>query len=259
MTRYVALAISLTIPLQIYAQAPAFDVVSVKTNKQNPRERHIEFGCSPNGRFVSLGQGLRTTVFWAYHIKFGQQMVGLPQWVDGNDAIFDIEAKAEGAITDDQCRLMAQKLLGDRFKMAAHRETKPMPVYALIVARNGPKFNRAMDTDKGSGVNIVLNGTPVRIGGPDPNPKGWPMENLAKFLTAGPFLDRPVIDQTGLEGLYRISFSFATRRVREPTTDNADSSDIFTAVQQDLGLKLEERNEPTEMLMIDHLERPDAN
>src|ERR1700730_4580471 len=98
-----------------HGQAPAFDVTSVKFNKLAPRERHYEFGCSPGGRFASTGLGLRSALFWAFDMKLFQVM-GVPSWVDLPDAVFDIEAKASGPVSEDQCRLMVQTLLADRFK-----------------------------------------------------------------------------------------------------------------------------------------------
>lgn len=120
------LAITLVMAMPAaHGQAPAFEVTSVKFNKLPPRERNIEFGCSPGGRFVSTGLSFRRVFFWAFDMK-PFQVAGLPGWIDSADAIFDIEAKAAAPVTEDQCRLMVQKLLaphtGDSCLRAGGRE-----------------------------------------------------------------------------------------------------------------------------------------
>src|ERR1700733_10419914 len=112
--------------------APKFEVTSVRPYKPVAGQpRHLDFGCS-NGRFVSLAQNLRTAFFWAYNAR-PFQVSGLPKWIDANDAVFDIEAKAAGPVSEDQCKLMFQTLLADRFKLTLHREVKELAAYALVV------------------------------------------------------------------------------------------------------------------------------
>jgi len=242
---------------------PRFDVTSVKPNKLDPRQVRRDFGCSANGRFVSLGQGLRLALLWAYDIK-AYQFAGLPDWVDSADARFDIEAKTEKPVGQDQCRLMVQALLADRFKLVAHREPKAIPVYALVVAKNGPKFKKS--TPGGSDARITVNGSPVRVatapGTPSDQikeiPKGWSMQQLAAFLSNPMFVGaRPILERTGLEGLYEFSLDFSFSPPGAPPL--TDAPDVFAAVQDQLGLKLEDRKEDVQMLVIDHLERPDSN
>ena len=158
---------------------PRFDVTSVKPNRLEPRQTRLEFGCSANGRFVSFGQGLRLALLWAYDIK-PYQFAGLPAWVDSADARFDIEAKTEKPVSQDQCRVMVQALLADRFKLATHREAKALPVYALVVAKNGPKFKKA--TPGGPDAKITVNGSPVRVG----VPVGAPPIRIKTAPTVGP-------------------------------------------------------------------------
>ncbi len=237
--------------------APSFAVTSVKVNTMDPRQRRSEGPSCSNGRFVALGAGLRGTIMWAFNITQIYQVAGMPQWVEARGpnarATFDIEAKAEGPLSEDQCKLMVQKLLADRFKMAARLEMRELQVYDLVVGKNGPKIKKAADSDKGPGVHVTINGSPAGIG--NAQPQGISMQELARFFT-GPFLEHPVLDKTGLEGLYRISLDFAWLPRGAPP---GDSADLFTAVQQQLGLKLEDHKEPLETVVIDHLERPDAN
>jgi uncharacterized protein (TIGR03435 family) len=246
-------------------EAPKFDVTSVKPNRLAPRQTRPEFECSPNGRFVSFGQGLRRALLWAYDIQ-AYQFAGLPDWVDSADARFDIEAKTEKSVSQDQCRLMVQALLADRFKLSVHREAKALPVYVLVVAKNGPKFKKA--TPNGPDAKITVNGSPVRVGiapgTPSDQikeiPKGWSMQQLAGFLSTPMFVGgRPIFERTGLEGLYEFNLDFSFSAPGAPPSDAPVAPDVFAALQDQLGLKLEDRKEDVQMLVIDHLERPDAN
>jgi uncharacterized protein (TIGR03435 family) len=191
-------------------------------------------------------------------------LAGLPEWVDSAEARFDIEAETPAPLSEDRCRLMLQALLADRFRLAAHRESRTIPVYELVVAKHGPKFKQPASGDSGSRVSITVNGTPMRFGIPRGAPKDaasanslWSMQRLADFLSAPPFTGgRPIMDRTGLRGAYAFSLDFSTL---SPGGPRGDAPDAFEAVQDQLGLKLEDRKEPIEVLVIDHLERPDPN
>ncbi len=238
------------------AQTPAFEVTSVKFNQLPPRDRHVEFGCSPAGRFVALGLNLRSTFFWAFNMR-PFQVTGLPSWIDAPDAFFDIEAKAAGPVEESQCRLMVQTILADRFKLAVHREQRELSAYALVLAKNGPKMRKVNPDDKpkpGGGVRMF--GNPVQMPpGSDPL-RGWSMTQLADRLTGQPALDgRAVLDRTGLDGTYEIDLNYAF----VPGVVNADAPEIFDAVQEQLGLKLESVKASYETLVVDRLEKPDEN
>jgi uncharacterized protein (TIGR03435 family) len=235
---------------------PRFDVTSVKVNKLEPRQREYKFGCA-NGDFVSRGLNLRPTLVWAFDLK-AYQFAGLPPWVDSADAIFDIEGKAGTSLTENQCKLMVQALLADRFKLVTHREPKEISIYALVIAKGGPKFKPASGDQQ---TKVTVNGTPARIAaqpGATKAPGGWSMEQLINILSAPAFTGgRPIFDRTGLEGLYQFSLDFSqTGQGGQPLTD---APDLFTALEQQMGLRLEERKEPVQMLVFDHLESPDAN
>jgi len=204
----------------------------------------------------------------AFQVKT-YQIVG-PSWLD--EDCFEIVAKMPEGATADQIPAMLQALLAERFKLAAHKEDRPRPVYALVVDKGGPKFKEAN-----------LN---FRRMGPRPGEvmfraatdtqgfKGaMTMATLAHFLSGR--LDRPVQDFTGLEGKYDIdlawapdpgidrlspsavSFTAATAASGDTRADlpPAPTATLFTAIRESLGLKLEPRNAPVEMLVIDHVER----
>ena len=183
----------------------------------------------------------------AYGVRY-EQVSGGPGWV--NTAHYDIAAKAEGEapLTKEQSRQMMQALLGERFQLKIHRETREVPVYALVVGRNGPKLKETSADEPGD--NFVRGG---RAGMHMEATRGT-MEQLARQLsgTAG-----PVMDRTGLAGYYayQLDWTPATR----PSDPESDTPSLFTAVQEQLGLKLETAKGPMEMLIIDRAEKPTEN
>ncbi len=118
----------------------------------------------PNGTFVSH-QPLKQILLLAFEIK-PFQLAGVPDWdpavMYDSKGLYSIEAKASGPVAEAQCKLMVQLLLADRYKMVTHRDQREIPVYALVVGKNGPKLKKALDTDS-TGNNIILNGNPMGI------------------------------------------------------------------------------------------------
>ena len=184
----------------------------------------------------------------AYGVKY-DQISGGPGWV--NSLHYDRDAKAEGdePITNEQAKRMMQSLLAERFKLKIHRETREVPVYALIVGKNGSKLKESTPDapvknfvrSDGAGMHMeATHGT---------------MEQLARQLsnTAG----RPVVNRTGLPGYYAYQLNWlpATRA----TPAESDTPVLFTAIQEQLGLKLEPARGPMEMIIIDSAEKPSGN
>jgi uncharacterized protein (TIGR03435 family) len=252
--------------LALHAQAAAaaleFDVTSVRAFRPQPGQRAVTGPSCTGGRFVFSGAVLRP-ILWAYRIE-DFQLFELPKWASSADEYFAIEAKASSAIMEDECRLMAQRLLADRFKLAVHRETREIPVYALVVGKNGiKKMKRATDSDEGLGGRITINGSPFQNALP-PGTHGTSMEKLASILggiiglgLAPGEPQRPVIDKTGLEGLYRFSLDVGLGIRGTPPPDGF--SDVFGSLREQLGLELQKRTESYDTVVIDHLEGADAN
>ncbi len=247
--------------LAAVAHGQAFDVASVKPV---PRDApFLEFGCSADGRFLSRNRDLRQAIEYAFDVK-PFQVKNLPSWITAADGRFDIEAKAASNVSQDQCRAMVRQLLTDRFQMKTHREDQNTKVVLLNVGKDGPKMSRPVEGSNEPGVKITINGQSPKAapGGPrDAKPPvGWTMEQLAGVLgfafAFNPDGARPVVDRTGLEGLFRLTLDFGVTFPGQPQT--LEYPDVFSAVQK-LGLKLEERTEPFSMLMIDRLEKPDSN
>jgi uncharacterized protein (TIGR03435 family) len=203
------------------------------------------------GRFVAQRVNLFSLLQRVYDVK-SFQITGGPTWIKSE--LFDIQATAGAAVTEDQMKLMAQALLAGRFQLKLHRETKEMPVYILAVAKNGPKLRAAKDDAQcnGNGCFGVGNGYFTASGGT--------MAFTADVLTR--LLDRPALDKTGLTGHYDFKLTYDQSSVKPPMMgmQNAptDGPSIFAAVE-DLGLKLTPEKAPVEILVIDSVERPSSN
>ena len=270
-----------------------FDVASVKTNKSGPTLMAMR--TLPTS-FNMTNIPLRILITQAYRLS-NYQLVGGPNWLDSER--FDIVAKAPEGSRPDQVPLMLRGLLADRFKLKVHAETRETQVYALALARDdgklGPKLSKSTDdcekilAERRAAAAARAGGTgPVPFTPPGPNEKpvctinmmptqvpngvpllnfrggGQPMQTLVNQISS--FLNKRVVDKTGLTGLYdfHLQFSMATQMPlttqapgagTTPTAPIDDGPTMFDAVRE-LGLKLEAERGPVEHLVIDSVERP---
>jgi uncharacterized protein (TIGR03435 family) len=258
------------------ADRPTFDVASVKPNKSG--DGRVMFRPEPGGRCTGSNVTVGMLVNVAYQLK-PHQMVGGPAWMDSEH--FDVEAKAEGNPPIEQIRLMLQSLLADRFKLVVHHETRQFPVYALVLSKagkTGPRLLVHSDDTKCADVSAGPPPLPSPGAGLPPAPCGGffvgnrrlaaqkvTTEMLARTLAN--FVDRIVVDQTGLSGVFDVDFEFTPLQSplgvqRGPDASAPDPSappSIFTALQEQLGLKLVAQTDPVDVLVIDHVERPSEN
>jgi uncharacterized protein (TIGR03435 family) len=247
------------------ASAPltAFEVASIKPNKSGGGRSSSGFN---HGRFTATNVGIKTLLQYdAYGIP-EVQIQGGPAWLSSDR--FDIEAKVDDATAEKMGKLsrdernnldrqLIQQLLADRFKLVVHWETKQLPVYALVVAKNGPKLEKSKDA----------NGTSISSSNGKMTAKGVTMEGLAQRLTSmtSRELGRFVIDKTGIEGRYDLTLAWSPEdRSAAMVNTSADNGappgpSIFTELQEQLGLKLESTKGPVETLVIDHVEQPSEN
>jgi uncharacterized protein (TIGR03435 family) len=226
------------------AQAPAFEVASVKSHKpaigaEGGSRESID---SVPGSLTIRNASLASCIKWAFQIKDYQ--ISGPAWL--NVEKYDIGAKAAGEARLAEMREMLQTLLADRFRMQSHRETRELPVYALTVVKSGPKLHKAEPdghTDmKGENGSFVFRGTS--------------MQQFAEDLSALRQVDRPVLDRTGIPGVFDFSLKFADSALEmKRAAVEGDGPSIFTVVQEQLGLKLEAQKGPIEMLVIDRMEK----
>jgi uncharacterized protein (TIGR03435 family) len=232
--------------LLAFAPQPAFDAASIKPNnavsggggRGGPGSGYLKY---PPGRVIGTATA-RTIILEAYHLT-AHQLSGGPGWLD-NDK-FDIEGKAATSADKDQLRLMLQTMLAERFKLAVRHETREMPVYALIVGKNGPKLPDLKPDDAGF-VKVPAPAGEGNAGGNGLITRGS-MQDFAFLLSGNPSIDRPVLDKTGIQGNYGLLVHW-----------NADE-DFMTAMQDQLGLKFESQKAQVETIVIDHIEKPDAN
>jgi uncharacterized protein (TIGR03435 family) len=191
------------------------------------------------GRNVSL-QGL---IREAYQLR-NYQLSGGPDWID-SDA-YDVMAKTDQPVTDEQRRLMLQALLADRFKLTFHRETKELPIFALMVDKNRPQFRSLKDGEQPTRSPMSFRDLPSLAG------------------TLSNFAGRPVVDRTGLSGNFDLAINMQ-KAEKEWEQEHEDAlaapgdSMIVTAVKEQLGLKLVPMKGPVEIFVIDHAERPSGN
>lgn len=245
--RLVGIALVLAMAGLVVAQTesaarPQFEVASIRPTKVDPRNPHRQSGCS-SGMFVVSDLPVKMIIGWAYEIK---TQFSVPDWAASSTETYNVEAKADKSVSLAQCKQMAQSLLEDRFKLKLHRENKEMPVYFLVPANSGPKLHEV-------GVDSPADGDGIRIQGHKIGANGWDMSIIAANLGSLEAVGRPVVDKTGYKGLFTFSLEYSTNKPGD------DRPDIFTAVQQQLGLRLESGKAPVEFVVIDHLERPSEN
>jgi uncharacterized protein (TIGR03435 family) len=249
-----------------------FDVVSVKIRNPDTQESRMQL--LPDGVRLS-NLPLQDLIVQAYGLVLNDQIVGLPKWA--NSERFDIEAKvASGHIAAfrrlslDQVRSMGRPILTDRFKFAGHEEKRVLPLYALVVAKDGSKLKpstlSAQDGDGGgvarAGVIQMHHASNANGATPSLNEltaRGVTLDRLASALSQQG-LGRVVLDNTGLTDRYDFKLTWASDSVAADTnsTDSSGPS-IFTAVSEQLGLKLEPQKGPVPVLVIDHIESPSLN
>jgi len=219
------------------AQASSFEVASVKT-VDPPAGSHVVSLIVNHGRLNIEAAELRQIVGLAYAVQ-RIRVLGGPGWADSDQ--FDIAAKAESAdATRDEIRSMLQTLLAERFKLAVHREAKEMHAYSLVLAKSGSKLKVAAPDGK-SGMADTLGPSGERQTVFEASSLRVLVNMLANALGS------PVVDKTGLDGLYDYKFEWP----------DAGSS-LFASVDQ-LGLKLEAKKVPVEVLVMDRAEHPSAN
>jgi bla regulator protein blaR1 len=238
---------------------PAFEVASIKPG--DPNSQMFRLGSMPGGRFAANNASLKLLIQTAYDVR-SHQISGGPNWLDS--AKYDIDAKPDSATPipagpagGPQMRLMLQSLLEERFKLKLHRESKEELVYELVVARGGPTLREATDS-------LKQQRRGMRMGRGQLTGTSAPIAILVNQLSQQ--LGSSVIDRTGLTGQYDFELKW-TGEFSQPQGGLADAGpqpgldgpSIFTAIQEQLGLKLESTKGPVDVLVIDHAEQPSEN
>ncbi len=229
------------IALALSAQTPAFEVASIKPNRSEGGPSSIR---GSTGRITMENVSLKKVTLWAYGIPDDREYaLAGPDWLTTEH--FDLQAKFPADTPPEQVRPMTQALLAERFKLALHKETRQLPIYVLVVAKNGPK------------IHAVENGQPRTSGRAGRfEATKIPMQHFADLLAR--FMHQQVVDETGLAGVFDFTLEWSPDEMKAeamlPTGGTAAPS-IFTALQEQLGLKLEGRKGPVEVLVVDHIEK----
>lgn len=235
---------------------PSFEVATIKpSNPDRPGKAFLVRG----RQFSTLNTTTSEMIAFAYGVQ-ARQIVGGPDWLDKDKYDLLAVPDGEGQPNSDQWKMMLRKLLADRFQLVFHHDKKELSVYAIVVAKNGPKLAKSQADPhglpslffRGLGTLPAANAT---IG------------DLAGVLQ-GAVLDRPVVDQTGLTGKYDFTltwtpdqFQFRGMGATPPAPSDNPSAppDLFTAMQDELGLKLESTKASVDVMVLDKVERPSAN
>jgi bla regulator protein blaR1 len=252
----------LFVPCWLFGQAPtAFTVASIKPNKST--DDRFLLRPQPGGGLTATGVTLKMLIMFGYGVA-AYQISGAPNWMGVER--WDIEAKTEGVqgrLPPDQFNALLRRLIEDRFQLKSRRETKKMPVYALVVTKSGFK-------PKPRPAESPAPRPQTQFGNGSAKFQAESVAGLAGTLTLN--LGRPVIDRTGIKGTYDFTLEWTPAPDKggpqaiglppraepaRPADSNAPS--IFTALQEQLGLKLESAKGPVEIMVINHVERPSEN
>jgi uncharacterized protein (TIGR03435 family) len=220
--------------------ALSFEVASIKPSKPNSDGTNIQ--SDPNGTLNVENATLKDLIRFCYRLR-DDQIMGGPKWMDADR--FDIAAKPESRSQPEQVLLMMQRLLADRFQLVFHRESKETRVYELVVAKNGPKLRQPeVDTEPG------LQGRNGKI-----TAQSTPMGIFTQYLSHR--LGQTVVDKTDLSGAYDFTLEYEPDDGKEPAAAGGPS--ILTAIQDQLGLRLQTGRGSMEIFVIDRVEKPSDN
>jgi uncharacterized protein (TIGR03435 family) len=235
---------------------PSFEVATIKPSDPNVPGDWFRV----NGRnFSTHNISLAGLIKFAYGVH-GKQILNAPDWMDHDT--YDIAAvpDGEGQPSDKQWKGMLQKLMAERFKLTFHQDKRELAVFALTVGKDGPK-NMVENTGGGSLPGMFFRGTPGGIMLPANNATMKDFTGLLQEVV----LDKPVVDQTGLKGRYDFTLKWAPDDSQfgghvPPPSDAADAPpNLFTAVQEQIGLKIESTKAMVDVMVMDHVEKPSAN
>ena len=241
--------------------------------------RDNDFAYQP-GRFVVRNQNMRIViamVYWQPSAAAGlsdsllERVVGGPKWLDTDG--YDIEGKADPSVSDAVLRGMARALLEDRLRLKIRIEKREMPIYALVQTGGGAKLGTTLRPSSGDDCSETSAGTatvppcglgrqPLTQAGPSWSGRRATSAQLAQVVEG--FVDRPVVDRTGLAGGYSFSFMIPAERIVEimvpnPSEPGGSMSKVSALLQEQLGLRLESTKGPVDVLVIDSVERPSEN
>jgi uncharacterized protein (TIGR03435 family) len=236
---------------------PSFEVATIKPSKpDDQRKAFIVQG----RRFNIINQPLVQILCFSYDVQ-AKQLIGLPPWAETDKYDIDAKPDGEGAPSSKQWKGMIQKLVAERFKLTFHRDKQELSVYVLSVAKGGPKLTKS-EGDPNGLPGLFFRG---KLGD-----LGVRNANMGDFtgLMQSAVLDRPVVDQTELTGRYDFTlvwtpddsqFSGMGAKIPPPTDSANAPPNLYTAIQEQIGLKLDATKAPADVMVVDHVEKPSEN
>lgn len=236
----------LTLALAVFSNAQTFqfEVASIKVNLTDSRASSA--GTDPGGKFNATNMSLKDLIAYAYGVR-DFQITGVPRELDS--VKYDIAARADTRkeMSRDEVEPCVRAMLADRFLLRVHRETKEGPVYALVLTKSGPKLTAHTGTAGVTGIGSSSGSGKASIAGSKAS-----MAGLADHLAGK--VDRPVIDRTGLTGEYDFRLEWAPEQAVDSTLPS-----LFTAIQEQLGLKLEAAKGPVETIVVERASKASEN
>jgi uncharacterized protein (TIGR03435 family) len=236
--------------------AIVFDVATIKPSRPEAQGKAFTI----KGRqFITINTSLSDLITFSYGLH-ARQIGEAPEWVEKDKYDLTGQPEGDGMPNERQWKTMIQKLLADRFKLVFHRDKKELSVYALVVVRSGPKLTKSAGDPNG------LPGLFFRGLGVLPATNAT-MGDFAGVLQ-GAVLDRPVVNQTGLNGRWDFTltwtpddsqFSGLGIKIPPPSDSASAPPNLFTAIQEQLGLRLESTRAPAEVFVVDRVEKPTPN
>lgn len=246
-------------PVKPLASAdPAFEVAAIRLSQRDDSGRIRRGGRVQNGNVSMLGVTLSQLMTFVYQIH-EHQIAGAPAWVTSEQ--YDIVGKpdGEGEPTQDQLKIMLRKLMGDRFQLAFHKEERELSTYSLRVAKGGLKISTNDSKNEATGIFFRGPGSVLF--------NNVTMDDFCRMLQSSA-VDRPVVNETGLTAKYDFSLIWTPEQMIATAAGNANAlspgdkeppPDIYAAIQQQLGLKIDAMKLRTDVLVIDKVEKPSEN
>jgi len=256
---------------------PVFEVATIKPAATDARGTFVEF--ARGGRINLTNMTLKGMIGFAWDVQ-PFQISGGPSWLDS--VRYDVTAKPEGSAKPGELPVMIQALLADRFQLAVHRGTQELPIYALVLARKDGKLGPGLTESKEGSCSLFDPSNPPARPQPGNAPRrgcgnstvnpsrlaaiGIPIARLLPMLQT--VLGRTIVDKTELTGNFDISMEWAPDETQamqwlpdmpKPLQSDVAGPSLFSAIQQQLGLKLESAKGPVEVIVIDHAEKASAN
>jgi uncharacterized protein (TIGR03435 family) len=233
---------------------PGFEVATIKPSQADEQRAVMVQGT----RLVTRATSLVDMMMFAYGVH-PLQIADAPDWMTAEKFDVVVQPNMPGRPSTAQMRSIVQQLLADRFKLAFHHAQRELPVYRIVAAKGGPKLTPATKEEQENntaaigitpGLMTVINAT---------------LSEFASLMQRYVRLDRPIVDHTGIAGKYDFKLSWTPDFSQfdgnppGPAKNDENAPSLYTAIQEQLGLKLEAAREPTDVLVIDHVERPSEN